>query len=77
MSRDQVRSRLQQAGYDPGLADQYFDSMEGIESTTLSEVDQGFLEAMRALGILPPGVDFPLDPIALDPPGLAADTLVA
>ncbi|HAC06324.1 MAG TPA: hypothetical protein DCF71_10740, partial [Gemmatimonadetes bacterium] len=77
LSRDQVRSRLQQAGYDPGLADQYFDSMEGIESTTLSEVDQGFLEAMRALGILPPGVDFPLDPIALDPPGLAADILVA
>ena len=77
MSRAQVRSRLQQAGYDPGLADQYFDSMEGIEGTTLSEVDPGFLEAMRALGILQPDVDFPLDPIAPDPPGLAADTLVA
>ena len=77
MSRAQVRSRLQQAGYDPGLADQYFDSMEGIEGTTLSEVDPGFLEAMRALGILQPGVDFPLDPIALDPPGLEADILVA
>ena len=76
MSRAQVRSRLQQAGYDPGLADQYFDSMEGIGGT-LSEVDPGFLEAMRALGILQPGVDFPLDSIALDPLGLAADTLVA
>ena len=76
MSRAQVRSRLEQAGYDPGLADQYFDSMEGIGGP-LSEVDPGFLEAMRALGILQPDVDFPLDPIALDPPGLAADTLVA
>ena len=76
MSRDQVRSRLQQAGYDPGLADQYFDSMEGIGGT-LSEVDPGFLEAMRALGILQPDVDFPLDAIALDSPGLAADILVA
>ncbi|HIN52104.1 MAG TPA: hypothetical protein EYM78_15590, partial [Gemmatimonadetes bacterium] len=70
MSRAQVRSRLQQAGYDPGLADQYFDSMEGIEGT-LSEVDPGFLEAMRALGILQPDVDFPLDAIALDSLGLA------
>jgi len=76
MSRAQVRARLQQAGYDPGLADQYFDSMEGIGGT-LSEVDAGFLEAMRALGILQPDVDFPLDSIALDPLGLAADTLVA
>ena len=77
MSRAQVRSRLQQAGYDPGLADQYFDSMEGIEGTTLTEVDPGFLEAMRALGILQPDVDFPLDSIALDSLGLAADILVA
>ena len=76
MSRAQVRSRLQQAGYDPGLADQYFDSMEGIGGT-LSEVDPGFLEAMRALGILQPDVDFPLDSIALDSLGLAADILVA
>ena len=76
MSRAQVRSRLQQAGYDPGLADQYFDSMEGIGGT-LSEVDPGFLEAMRALGILQPGVDSPLDSIALDSLGLAADILVA
>ena len=77
MSRAQVRSRLQQAGYDPGLADQYFDSMEGIEGTTLSEVDPGFLEAMRALGISQPDVDFPLDAIAPDSLGLAADILVA
>ena len=76
MSRAQVRSRLQQAGYDPGLADQYFDSMEGIGGT-LPEVDPGFLEAMRALGILQPDVDFPLDSIALDSLGLAADILVA
>ena len=76
MSRAQVRSRLQQAGYDPGLADQYFDSMEGIGGT-LPEVDPGFLEAMRALGILQPDVDFPLDAIALDSLGLAADILVA
>ena len=76
MSRAQVRSRLQQAGYDPGLADQYFDSMEGIGGT-LSEADPGFLEAMGALGILQAGVDFPLDSITLDSLGLAADILVA
>ncbi|MEE2844973.1 MAG: SLBB domain-containing protein [Gemmatimonadota bacterium] len=76
MSRAQVRSRLQQAGYDPGLADQYFDSMEGT-GDPVSEVDPGFLEAMGALGILQAGVDFPLDSITLDSLRLAADTLAA
>jgi len=52
--------------------------MEGIGGGgTLSEADPGFLEAMGALGILQPGVDFPLDSIALDSLRLAADTLAA
>ena len=74
MSRAQVRARLQQMGQDPGLADRYFDSMEGIGGD-LPEAEQGFLEAMAALGILQPGVDFPLDSLALDSLALAPDAL--
>ena len=74
MSREQVRARLQQLGYDPGLADRYSDSMEGVGGE-LPEAEQGFLEALGALGILQPGVDFPLDTLALDSLALAADSL--
>ncbi len=77
MSREQVRSRLQQLGYDPGLADRYFDSMEGVGGE-LPEAEQGFLEALGAVGILELGVDyFPLDSLALDSLALAADSLEA
>ena len=76
MSREQVRARLQQLGYDPGLADRYFDSMEGVGGE-LPEAEQGFLEALGALGILQPGVDFPLDSLVLDSLALAADSLEA
>ena len=77
MSREQVRARLQQLGYDPGLADRYFDNMEGVGGD-LAETEQGFLEAMGALGILELGVDyFTLDSLALDSLALAADSLEA
>ena len=77
MSREQVRARLQQLGYDPGLADRYFDNMEG-GGGDLPEAERGFLEAMGALGILELGVDyFALDSLALDSLALAADSLEA
>ena len=77
MSREQVRARLQQLGYDPGLADRYFDNMEGVGGD-LAEAEQGFLEAMGALGILELGVDYcTLDSLALDSLALAADSLEA
>ena len=74
MSREQVRSRLQQLGYDPLLADPYFDNMEGVEGE-LPQAEQGFLEALAALGLAQQGVDFPFDSLQLDSLALAADTL--
>ncbi len=67
LSRAQVRARLQQAGYDPTLADRYFDMLEGrvpVDSTARSG---GFATALSRIGL---GVRTGLD--SLD---LATDTL--
>jgi polysaccharide export outer membrane protein len=75
LTREQVRSRLQALGYDPALADPYFDSMEGLEGE-LPPTEQRFLDALAALGLEQQGVDFPFDSLQLDSLALAADSLV-
>jgi polysaccharide export outer membrane protein len=72
MSREMVRSRLQQLGQDPALADPYFDRMMGVEGL-IPEAEQGFLAALSQFGIVQQGVDFPFDSLRLV--ALAADTL--
>jgi polysaccharide biosynthesis/export protein len=47
MSRAEVRARLQQAGYPPGLADSYFDAIERG-----GEPSDDFLEALSRIGVL-------------------------
>jgi protein involved in polysaccharide export with SLBB domain len=51
MTRSQMRAALQRLGYDPGLADRYYDVIEGRASVAEGDVDRGFLEAMSALGV--------------------------
>jgi protein involved in polysaccharide export with SLBB domain len=46
-----MRAALQRVGYDPGLADRYYDVIEGRSSATEGEVDRNVLEAMSALGV--------------------------
>lgn len=76
LSRAQVRSRLQQMGYDPSLADRYFDAIERGAELPTGQTDEQFVEALRRIGVieLPPldiGVSDSLlgDTLALAEPG--------
>jgi polysaccharide biosynthesis/export protein len=51
MSRSQVRARLQQMGYDPGLADRYFDVLERGGDPPRGDAPQPFLEALSRIGV--------------------------
>jgi len=52
MTRSQVRSRLQQMGYDPRLADEYFDAMEsGRMLDPRRPPSEDMIEAMEVMGM--------------------------
>jgi protein involved in polysaccharide export with SLBB domain len=51
MSRSQVRAGLLRLGYDPGLADAYFDVVEGRRAVPEGEADRRFIDALTALGV--------------------------
>ncbi|HSG47918.1 MAG TPA: hypothetical protein VLA43_08920, partial [Longimicrobiales bacterium] len=51
LSRAQVRDRLRRAGYDPSLADRYFDAMESGASLEAGEDDARVLDALRGIGV--------------------------
>lgn len=52
ITRAQLKAGLQQYGYDPRLADQYFDAIEGeAPDYPMGEVSAEFMEALKALGI--------------------------
>ncbi|HEX6588420.1 MAG TPA: polysaccharide biosynthesis/export family protein, partial [Longimicrobiales bacterium] len=85
MSRAQVRARLQAMGYDPSLADAYFDAIEagpGAESPD-GQPSSALAEAMERLGLpeLPPflrdslSMDMLADSIARDSLLLVLDSL--
>ena len=52
MTRAQMRSRLQQLGYDPGLADRYFDALERSGDPPTGEPSERFVEALGELGLV-------------------------
>jgi len=54
MSRAQVRAGLQRMGHDPGLADPYFDALEGRGLAPESEPPRAMLDALASLGV--PGI---------------------
>lgn len=76
LSRSQVRIRLQQMGYDPGLADQYFDVIERGGEPPRGEASNNFLGALQEIGVVVSG-----SPADASGPGqaenVAVDTLVA
>jgi polysaccharide biosynthesis/export protein len=51
MTRSQVRARLQQAGYDPGLADRYFDVLERGGEPPRGEPSQQAVAALARIGV--------------------------
>lgn len=51
MSRSQARAGLERMGYDPGLADRYFDVLEGRLAAPDGEAPRSHLEALNALGV--------------------------
>jgi polysaccharide biosynthesis/export protein len=51
MTRSQVRARLQQAGYDPGLADQYFDVLERGNEPPRGQPAPATVEALSRIGV--------------------------
>src|SRR5688500_2622228 len=69
LSREQVRQRLRQAGYDPNLADRYFDELAkpdsvravGVAGITqpLPQHNSNLLSAMASIGLIPPGSQVP------------------
>jgi polysaccharide biosynthesis/export protein len=51
MTRAQMRVRLQQAGYDPALADRYFDSIERGADPPRGDAEPEFVEALSRIGV--------------------------
>lgn len=58
LDRQQVRDRLRRAGYDPFLADQYFDALEqgggglsGLAEAQSLDASPNFLEALQGIGV--------------------------
>jgi polysaccharide biosynthesis/export protein len=51
LSRGEMRARLQAAGYDPGLADAYFDALERGGEPPRGEPSRDFLEALNRVGL--------------------------
>lgn len=51
LTRAQVRDRLRRAGYDPALADPYFDALESGQPVGEGTADGQFLEALRGIGV--------------------------
>lgn len=56
LSRAQVRAQLQRLGYDPSLADQYFDILERDGEAPAGVGDDDFVRALRRIGVLDPGL---------------------
>jgi polysaccharide biosynthesis/export protein len=50
LSRSEIRARLQAAGYDPGLADSYFDAIERGSAPT-GEPSAEFIDALAGIGL--------------------------
>ena len=76
MSREDARARLGQMGYDPALADPYYDRLEGRTSQPVG-VDDEFVRALQAMGMVstsPPRMALP-DSFALQPQSGVADSL--
>ena len=51
MSREEVRTRLQQMGYDPALADPYFDALESGAAPPEGAASESFVQQLQAIGV--------------------------
>jgi polysaccharide export outer membrane protein len=74
MTRAQLRARLQAAGYDPAMADRYFDILERGGEPPRGEAQGEFVEALGRIGVSSPGT---VDRTRLSRDSLGADSLAA
>lgn len=56
MTRAQARARLQQAGYDPAIADQYFDVLERGAEPQRGVAAESSVAALQRIGVTIPGL---------------------
>ena len=61
LSRSEVQDQLRGAGYDPSMADAYFDMMEGVGGAPTGGTDE-LVTALGSLGILLRDVEAPFEP---------------
>lgn len=61
MSREEIKRRLAQAGYDPALVDTYMDVIEGGRSTRPLTAPEDFLFALEEIGVTREGIPMSVD----------------
>jgi polysaccharide export outer membrane protein len=77
LTREQIRQRLRDAGYDPTLADRYYDELSRPDTTATSsrfsritqplpQPNGNFIQALRRIGILAIGDTLRADPVERD-----------
>ncbi len=76
LSREQARAKLQEAGYDQGLADRYFDILESGKDGGDNAASPEFVDALRQIGVAESGVQSNSDSSssALEPTAAPAQT---
>ncbi|MEX1183861.1 MAG: SLBB domain-containing protein [Gemmatimonadota bacterium] len=74
MTRSQVQARLQQLGYDPRLADEYFDALDsGRELDPTGTPSEELVQGLRGIGVL---LRSPLDTLGIMLDSIRADSAV-
>ncbi len=71
ITRDQLRTRLQQMGYDPTLADQYFNAIQSGGEPPRGQASPQFLQALDRMGVVSPGMAGTAPDLFADSLGLA------
>lgn len=72
LTREQAQGLLQQAGYDPGLADAYFDALESGRGLPATAPEPDFLTALATIGVSTQGLSASMP----DSLGMLGDSLL-
>jgi protein involved in polysaccharide export with SLBB domain len=73
LSRAEVKDRLRRAGYDPSIADPYFDALQNDGPLEVSGAAEDFIDALQRIGLRLPASPIAAAPSVV-PAGVAAAT---